>query len=145
MVGVHIEDIIIPHTWPTYFAIKYHRWPNLIACIITVLICKKRSISIISHCPRYMWMKKDVNISAYSKYLCNWMNICVISSKLIRNNAMHIFIIALNISFTANICCYMILSYCYIAPHTCLYILHLKWDHVTENNLLMALYGTVCV
>ena len=71
-------------------------------------------------------MKKDVNISAYSKYLCNWMNIYVISSKLIRNNAMHIFIIALNISFTANICCYMILSYYYIAPHTCLYILHLK-------------------
>ena len=55
-------------------------------------------------------MKKDVNISAYSKYLCNWMNIYVISSKLIRNNAMHIFIIALNISFTANICCYIILS-----------------------------------
>ena len=67
-------------------------------------------------------MKKDVNISAYSKYLCNWMNIYVISSKLIRNNAMHIFIIALNISFTANICCYMILLLLlYSTPHMLVY------------------------
>ena len=71
---------------------------------------------------RYMWMKKDVNISAYSKYLCNWMNIYVIISKLIRNNAMHIFIIALNISFTANICCYIILS-CLLVLYSTPYML----------------------
>ena len=52
------------------------------------------------------------------------MNIYVISSKLIRNNAMHIFIIALNISFTANICCYIILScllLLYSTPHMLVY------------------------